>query len=76
MQRKKYLIKEKKPPTKTNLIHFMNDKCLPVNGMFVNWFVVVVVVFAHVVAVVRPKVGGLLLSLSPLTHGENQRAER
>ena len=40
-----------------------------------NWFVVVVV-FAHVVAVVRPEVGELLLSLSPLTHGENQRAER
>ena len=50
------MIKEKKPPTKTNLIHFMNDKCLPVNGMFVYWFVVVVV-FAHVVVVVRPEVG-------------------
>ena len=39
---------------------------IPINGMFVNWFVVVVV-FAHavVVAVVRPEVGGLLLSLSP-----------
>ena len=42
-----------------------------------NWFVVVV--FAHVVVVVvdvvRPEVGELLLSLSPLTHGEIQRAE-
>ena len=44
--------------------------------MFVNWFVVVVFAHAVVVAVVRPEVGGLLLSLSPLTHGENQRAER
>ena len=44
-----------------------------------NWFVVVV--FAHVVVVVvvdvvRPEVGVLLLSLSSLTHGENQRAQR
>ena len=39
-----------------------------------NWFVVVV--FAHdVIVVVRPEVGELLLSLSPLTHGEIQRAE-